>query len=207
LDLDAGHRQGIRCSAIEPTDSLVLTAFRRAWESIQLRVTESDLLRLKLPLGTLIHGSPAETMPKLARLVQTVRPPMIVAVGDVVSRETVVAKIPVNLRIVDMKTLRKSTVSTAYAARRSFRTSNPAGVISMGAWDIIKEALKTGDALVVVEGEEDLLALPCVLESPDNSFVLYGQPNEGLVVVESSKEKKSEVKAILDNMVREEIPI
>ncbi|TMI25237.1 DUF359 domain-containing protein [Candidatus Bathyarchaeota archaeon] len=144
-------------------------------------------------------------MPQLARLLQETKAPMVVAVGDVVSRETLVAGIPVDVRIVDMMTLRRSIDSTNYPSRRVFKVKNPAGVIAMEAWNVIKEALRAKDAVVWVDGEEDLLTLPCVLESPDGAIVLYGQPREGLVVVRSSREKKREVRALLDRMAREEV--
>ncbi len=144
-------------------------------------------------------------MPKLGQLLQESRPPLVVAVGDVVSRETLLARIPVDVRIIDMMTLRKSIESTEYLSKNVFKARNPAGVITMGAWNVIKDALGAGDAVVWVEGEEDLLTLPCVLESPDNSIILYGQPREGLVVVRSSREKKREVRRLLDRMAREEL--
>ena len=130
---------------------------------------------------------------------------MAVAVGDVVSRETLLAKIPVDVRIVDMMTLRKSIESTEYPSKRVFKARNPPGVITMGAWNVIREALRVRDAVVWVEGEEDLLTLPCILESPDDSVILYGQPREGLVLVRASREKKGEVRALLDRMIREEV--
>ena len=130
---------------------------------------------------------------------------MAVAVGDVVSRETLLAKIPVDVRIVDMMTLRKSIESTEYPSKKIFKARNPAGVITMGAWNVIREALRVRDAVVWVEGEEDLLTLPCILESPDDSVILYGQPREGLVLVRASREKKGEVRALLDRVIREEV--
>ncbi len=144
-------------------------------------------------------------MPKLRQLLQESRVPLVVAVGDVVSTETLLAGIPVDVRIVDMMTLRKSVGPAEYPSKTVFRARNPAGVITMRAWDVIREALKARDAVVWVEGEEDLLTLPCVLESPDGSVILYGQPREGLVVVRSSREKKREVRALLDGMAREEV--
>ena len=71
------------------------------------------------------------------------------------------------------------------------------------AWDAIREALRDREALILVDGEEDLLAIPAVLESPDNALVIYGQPSEGLVVVTASAEKKSEVRKIVDRMTEE----
>jgi uncharacterized protein (UPF0218 family) len=60
--------------------------------------------------------------------------------------------------------------------------------------------------LILVEGEEDLLTLPCIVESPDNALVLYGQPSEGLVVVSTNAEARQEASLILERMIREEIP-
>ena len=37
--------------------------------------------------------------------------------------------------------------------------------------------------MILVDGEEDLLALPAIFLAPINSLVLYGQPNQGFVLV------------------------
>ncbi|MDI6805914.1 MAG: DUF359 domain-containing protein, partial [Candidatus Bathyarchaeia archaeon] len=52
----------------------------------------------------------------------------------------------------------------------------------------------------IVDGEEDLLTLIAVLYAPQNSFVVYGQPYEGIVVVKVTPEKKAEVSEILKTM-------
>jgi uncharacterized protein (UPF0218 family) len=100
-------------------------------------------------------------------------------------------------------TLRKRISPVEIKAERTYRVTNPAGVITSEAWDTIKEALKDGDAVVFVDGEEDLLAIPAILESPDNAFVVYGQPSEGLVVVTASPEIKREVRKIMNRMTQE----
>jgi GTP-dependent dephospho-CoA kinase len=171
-----------------------LTSFRPA---------QSDLVRLKTPLGQLFRGTPSETMPELKALVQKNKPSKLTTVGDVVSRETLAAGIQVGLRIVDQMTLRKKINPIEIKAERTYRVKNPAGVITMEAWDTIKQALKEREALILVDGEEDLLAIPAVLESPDNALVVYGQPSEGLVVVTASAEKKSEVRKIMNRMTKE----
>ena len=53
---------------------------------------------------------------------------------------------------------------------------------------------------IIVQGEEDLLVLPVVLFAPANSVVLYGQPNEGLVIVKISEGIRNKVKAIMNSM-------
>jgi GTP-dependent dephospho-CoA kinase len=171
-----------------------LTSFRPAL---------SDLVRLKTPLGQLLAGSPAETMPKLKLLVQRSKPSKLTTVGDVVSRETLATGIQVSLRIVDQMTLRKRMSPVEIKIERTYRVRNPAGVVTKEAWDAIREALKDREALILVDGEEDLLAIPAVLESPDNALVVYGQPSEGIVVVTASAEKKSEVREIVNRMTEE----
>ena len=57
--------------------------------------------------------------------------------------------------------------------------------------------------MIFVDGEEDLLAIPAVLESPDNALVVYGQPSEGLVVVTVSPQTKSDVRKIMNRMTKE----
>jgi uncharacterized protein (UPF0218 family) len=142
-------------------------------------------------------------MPKLKMLVQQSKPSKVTTVGDVVSRETLAAGIKVSLRIVDQMTLRKRISPVEIKAERSYRVRNSAGVITREAWDAIKEALKDREAVIFVDGEEDLLAIPAVLESPDNALVVYGQPSEGIVVVTASPQTKTEVRKIMDRMTEE----
>ncbi len=171
---------------------------------IQLRPSEADLRRLKEPFGRLIPGSPANTMSELTSVINQSPPVLVAAVGDVVSRETLVAGINVNLRIIDHISMRKPTSAFNMGARKTYHVKNPAGVITLEAWDTIKRALKDAQALIVVEGEEDLLALPCIVEAPNNSLVLYGQPSQGLVVVSTSPDVKSRASLILNRMTRED---
>jgi len=142
-------------------------------------------------------------MPKLKLLVQRSKPSKLTTVGDVVSRETLAAGIQVSLRIVDQMTLRKRISPVEIKVERTYKVRNPAGVVTKEAWDAIREALKDREALILVDGEEDLLAIPAVLESPDNALVVYGQPSEGLVVVAVSAEKKTEVRKIANRMTQE----
>jgi uncharacterized protein (UPF0218 family) len=142
-------------------------------------------------------------MPRLRTLIQQNRPPKVTTVGDVVSRETLATGIQVNLRIVDQMTLRKSINPIEIKAEVTYRVRNPAGVITRQAWDAIREALQHREAVIYVDGEEDLLAIPAILESPDNAFIVYGQPSQGLVVVTASPVTKHEVKEMMNRMTEE----
>jgi uncharacterized protein (UPF0218 family) len=142
-------------------------------------------------------------MPRLRMLIHQNKPPKVTTVGDVVSRETLATGIQVNLRIVDQMTLRKSINPIEIKAEVTYRVRNPAGVITRQAWDAIREALQHREAVIYVDGEEDLLAIPAILESPDNAFIVYGQPSQGLVVVTASPVTKHEVKEMMNRMTEE----
>lgn len=171
---------------------------------IQLRPNPTDLQRLKEPFGRLLPGTPAQTMAALTRIISQTQPGRVAAVGDVVSRETMIAGIAVNLRILDHISMRRPTSAFNMKARKTYHVKNPAGVITLEAWETIKQSMKDEEALIVVDGEEDLLALPCIAESPNNSLVLYGQPSKGLVVVEIDPKVKTDAGLILNRMTREE---
>jgi uncharacterized protein (UPF0218 family) len=142
-------------------------------------------------------------MAKLKSHVRKTKPSKVTTVGDVVSRETLAAGIPVNLRIVDQMTLRKPISQIEIKAERIYRVRNPAGVITKEAWDTIKQAGQDKEAVIYVEGEEDLLAIPAILESPDNAIIVYGQPSQGIVIVTASPDIKTEVRKMVNRMIEE----
>jgi uncharacterized protein (UPF0218 family) len=100
-------------------------------------------------------------------------------------------------------TLRKSLNPVEIKAEVTYRVRNPAGVITRQAWDAIREAMQHREAVIFVDGEEDLLAIPAILESPDSAFIVYGQPSQGLVVVTASPVTKHEVKEMMSRMTEE----
>jgi hypothetical protein len=169
-----------------------------------LRPRPKDIAKLKKPLGQLLTGDPSESVPKLLRLLQKEKPPSIIAVGDVVSREIWKAGVPVDLRIVDQRSMRLGLEPSNLASDYTYRVENPAGVITTQAWEVIRKSLARSGAVVLVDGEEDLLAIPCILEATDGSFIIYGQPDQGMVVVKSTEPIKQELAAMVRNMIREE---
>src|SRR3990172_8352295 len=167
---------------------------------MQLRPRPEDIVKLKAPLGQLLTGEPEEAIPKLLRLIEREKPSKLVTVGDVVSRETWKAGLRVNLRIVDHKVMRNRVDPTEFPSMATYRARNPAGVITMEAWNTVKRGMKEREAVIVVDGEEDLLTLPAIVESPDDAFVVYGQPSEGLVVVTATAARKREILEVMNAM-------
>jgi uncharacterized protein (UPF0218 family) len=158
--------------------------------------------KLKEPVGTLIRGSFAETMKRFRNFVEEEKPPFVVSVGDTVSRNLVKSHMFPQLAIVDNKCMRRTVREPALlTAEKTIHIKNPRATITTEAITAIQEALKSHTRIkMVVDGEEDLLTLIAVLYAPENSFVVYGQPYEGIVVVKVTPEKKAEIAEILREM-------
>jgi uncharacterized protein (UPF0218 family) len=79
--------------------------------------------------------------------------------------------------------------------------TNPAGIISDKAIKVLQKALEaTSPIRVKVQGEEDLLALPLFAMAPKGSVVLYGQPLEGIVLVNITEEKQNQAKEVMNKI-------
>jgi len=162
-------------------------------------------MELKRPLGTLVTGSPRDSVEKLRDILEREKPTKIIAVGDFTAKTLVDAGIPADLYIVDNRVMRTAIEPVQIQVNRSVKVSNPRGEISAEAWDAVDEALRAAlPARIVVDGEEDLLALPAVVCAPEGSVVLYGQPGQGVVVVRVDEEKRREIMRLMDRMEREE---
>ena len=167
---------------------------------MQLRPRPEDIAKLKIPLGRLLTGKPEEAIPKLLRLIEREKPPKVVTVGDVVSRETWKSGLRVGLRIIDQRSMRRRMPKASLSAKTTYHVRNPAGVVTMEAWKAIQDAMREKEVVMIVEGEEDLLTLPAIVESPDDAFVVYGQPSQGLVVVTATAPKKRKILEMMNAM-------
>jgi len=54
---------------------------------------------------------------------------------------------------------------------------------------------------IFVRGEEDLAAVPAMLMAPEGSAVLYGQPDQGVVLVQITESKKEEIRDLLTKII------
>lgn len=156
---------------------------------------------LKEPFGTLIEGTPQETISKLGERIRKENPPIIASVGDIVSQNLHERNIHPQLTVIDYISLRDQTLPKQPIVEKTVYVKNPQGTITEEAINAIKEALEANvHTHVVVDGEEDLLTLIAILYAPQDSFIIYGQPYCGIVVVKASAEKKEQVKEFLKEM-------
>ena len=76
----------------------------------------------------------------------------------------------------------------------------PAGLLSIG---LISQIGQIGRSSVMqIEGEDDLITLLAVFLAPLGSLIIYGQPNEGLVVVEVKESKKQQARQYLEQFTK-----
>ncbi|MGD0159172.1 MAG: DUF359 domain-containing protein [Candidatus Bathyarchaeia archaeon] len=168
---------------------------------IKYNLTPELRAKLKQPLGTLIRGSFTETTNRFIEMVNAEHPPSIIAVGDTVSENLAKSHILVKLSIIDNKCMRKNVQPKPLGIEKAFHVKNPQGTITEEAIAAIQEALQSSQPTkIVVEGEEDLLTLIAIMNATQDSFVLYGQPHEGIVVVKVTQDKKTKISELLKAM-------
>ena len=154
---------------------------------------------LRRPLGTLYRGDVDSSSRQAVEAVKLKRVETVVTVGDVTTSRFMHHGLKPKLAIVDRRFERRAFLEqidfTGYEVRE---VRNPAGCIEPGAAREIYRALEgLSYVVLLVDGEEDLLALPAVLACPEGGAVAYGQPKLGCVVVAVDKEVKSRVFEIL----------
>ncbi len=162
-------------------------------------------------LGIPIRKEEEVAVKLLLQLILLENPPVITTVGDVVTINLIRNGYTPDLAIVDFYSKRKPLdPSSVNFLKQSFSEimiiNNPRSTISNDAlrklrmiysWLVGKRKRKI---LVKVEGEEDLLTLVAILYSPEKAFVIYGQPNEALVVVMINKYVKDSIREFLKSL-------
>ena len=120
---------------------------------------------------------------------------LLISIGDVTTRNMLDEGIIPDVGIVDNLIEREPSDYEICYDNVTLKTKNPPGTITDQMWKTIKEGFslveKAGyNVLIVVEGEEDLSAIPCIVMAPQGSIIFYGQPGEGVVLCEVDKIKE-----------------
>ncbi len=163
--------------------------------SHQLTLPEHLREKLRQPIGQVLTKT---------QLINQLSFERLISVGDFVTASLLGAGIDPDVKIIDFK-IRRQVVNEdqrkLFVNRPRKHCVNQAGTINSQAvnalWGALGDCLKGKKQLLVVDGEEDLLALPAILLSPLKSTVIYGQKDLGAVVVEVNEETKTTVEKIL----------
>lgn len=122
---------------------------------------------------------------------------MVCTVGDVVTHSALSHGIIPAVGVIDGFTMRSPYLSMPEISHRILRVRNPAGAITDELVAVLGEAVQAAPCVILVDGEEDLAVLPLIKFLPDGALVLYGQPNEGVVICEITQELRSRADALL----------
>ncbi|WP_394343688.1 GTP-dependent dephospho-CoA kinase family protein [Haloterrigena salifodinae] len=159
----------------------------------QLLVLPDELRHeLKEPMG------PIET--DADRLLEDVDGPLI-AVGDVVTYHFLRAGRPPDVALVDERTKRSAVdeeIRETVTEGTTVEVVNPPAEISQAVVEALLEGLARDDpTTILVEGEEDLVALPAIVAAPEGASVVYGQPDEGMVHVKITDDHRADIRELL----------
>ena len=164
-----------------------------------MRLPENLRDQLKKPLGILLPDSDA-TRENISKNIP--KGAFIITVGDATTDKMIRFDFDPSLQIVDSIEKRSKRELPEGRVETILTCANPAGEVTEESISTIRNALTLIPPVrIVVSGEEDLLVLPVAVYAPDNSVILYGQPNEGLVIVHMTEEIRNRARSIMSSMI------
>ncbi len=145
--------------------------------------SQADREQLRQPRGDVVQGR------ELFEELQNRSSTRVIAVGDRVSLDLVDWGVPPDIAVVDGKIQREAIDEDridGIPADVQVAAENPAGQVTREAWTAVREAVaRTCRTRLVIDGEEDLLALPAVLYAEPDALIVYGQRETGAVILDA----------------------
>jgi len=172
-----------------------------------LRYTKKELIlpekmreELRKPLGKVF-----KTTHQVIKSIKSIKPVMIIAVGDIIVNELVKTGINPDVRIVDFKTRREKFDKEKHKIhpKKFVKAVNKPGTINLKTAEILREIIQShsrsgSGRWLIVDGEEDLLTLPAILHTPLVALILYGHWQHGVIGVEVTEKIKAKTLKILE---------
>lgn len=155
------------------------------------QISENLRKQLKKPISLLLPSGKE----KIKEKIRESEHPIIITVGDEVTKACNQLSLGIDIAVIDFVVQRKPTYTNLHQIgfhkkdiKNVIKVKNNPGSISKSLVRAIYQSLiefyiHHHRSIIRVIGEEDLAALPAILFAPLGSIVLYGQPNEGVVVV------------------------
>jgi hypothetical protein len=164
---------------------------------LDAELNEDIILELKKPMGKLY--------PNFEDAIDEIKScEFLISVGDATFANLTKYELYPNIGIIDNLIQRKNHTHEIIRANHILKADNPAGCLTDDLWETIGEALQlsnSGECYVIeVAGEEDLAVLPCILLADPETTILYGQPNEGLVLLKA-RDLKDKAQTLIDGFI------
>ena len=155
--------------------------------------------QLKNPLGNLVSDNDPNKENILTKFGSE---PNVITVGHRTTENMINLGIMPQIQIIDgLEKRNQRLVPVDDTINTNLSCKNPPGEITEESTQVIQKAFSCESPVrITVDGEEDLLVLSVCMSAPENSVVMYGQPNEGLVIVHITPEIRAKVQKILDAM-------
>jgi GTP-dependent dephospho-CoA kinase len=166
-----------------------------------LKIDQSQLGLLKEPFGILIKDDNIDKESLNREMGNAYK---IITVGDTTTENLVRLGYIPDISVVDGKEKRKKKPKIfGYPTDKILYFENKPGELNEHIiTEIIQLTQSKWESKIqfIIEGEEDLIALPFLMYSPDNWVICYGQPNDGLVIVLVNKDSRNRAKLIFNKV-------
>ena len=195
----------IRIGEIDRNGHLYLlpsTNYQLRTNQNELKMPESLRTTLQKPLGKIFKDTKS-----LLHYINTMKWAMIVAVGDIIVDSLLKEGIDPDVKVIDNKSRRERSdlFAKLKLVKKGPTLINNPGTINLKTAEKLRQMIRQRSVLnkdgpygswLVIDGEEDLLALPTILFAPLNSLVLYGHWQHGIIAVTVDEEIKERVREI-----------
>ncbi len=164
---------------------------------MDLVLPEKDRQAFKEPIGRELADSELDSFDA-----QTA----FITVGDVVSLTFRKHGITPILSIYDGRTERREMTEFARLVEDEpkIEVVNPAGEITTELVGAIRGCIEGSGGLILVDGEEDLALLPCILLAPIGTNIVYGWPGRCMMLVTTDEDIKKKAMQLMVKMEEKE---
>ena len=163
------------------------------------KLTDDLREELREPFGEVVNSNMA-----LERARK--RKGMLVAVGDECGQIFLGGGVKPDVLVYDFKIKRQEVPESTKAVLEAFegklsRVPNEPSTINPLMEAAVKRALRGKVKKVFVDGEEDLAALVVMMHADDGVLIAYGQPEQGIVLIESCEKTRNRARAVYRRMI------
>jgi len=162
------------------------------------KINDAERLRLQKPLGNVYSEKDVLKIVKGTRL-------NIISVGDWTTLMLLKHGVNPFISVIDYKMSRKHVskedkfILDEYFSKADVCV-NPVGCISSCAVMWSRAHVQVGGRLII-NGEEDLVAVPLIYYASKGTLILYGQRNEGTVVIEKHADHNTPTDAHYEKVI------